>query len=189
MAAMAIGALALSAISSCILAEPPPELPKPPSRHPNILRAQVIPAVDRPLGALPTKAGFIVPVELPDPTKDFEWRVFVDFDPITNPVAVLGQVQPGSTTAPDVIMVPFSFVYDPKMGGIDTGVCHRIEFVAALGFDTDHGANAGGSDSVVWFYTPTGNLSGCTTSDADTDGAFPPVEAGPDVAATGDAGD
>jgi hypothetical protein len=163
--------LGLSALVSCILADPPPELPKPPARHPNIVHAAVTPRADRPLGELPPN-GFIVPVELPDPTRTFEWRLFVDFDEVRNPSPVRSGAGGGTAGSADKQYVPFS------VDGLAPG-CHRIEFMVALHFDPSiaHAADASGSDSVTWFFTPSGSLAGCTTYDAGPGGpgtgAFP----------------
>lgn len=161
---IAAAGVGLSALASCILADPPPDLPKPPARHPNIIHAKVTPPADRPLGEFP-RNGFIVPVELPDPTRTFEWRVFVDFEEFRNPSPVKSGAGGGSAASADTQFVSFS------VEGLASG-CHRIEFIAALHFDPSiaHAADATGSDSVTWFYTPSGSLAGCTTYDAGPNG-------------------
>jgi hypothetical protein len=173
--AIAAACVGLSALASCILADPPPDLPKPPARHPNIVHAQVTPPADRPLGEL-LPDGFSVPVELPDPTRSFEWRVFVDYDEVKKPTPRLIGSGGGTPTALDTEVVSFS------VDLLEPG-CHRIEFIVALHFDPSiaHASDGSGSDSVTWFYTPTGSLGGCTTYDAGPDG--------PGTGAFSDAGD
>jgi hypothetical protein len=172
-----VAVAALSAIASCILADAAPALPKPPSLRPTIVKGSVFPSASEPVGDLP--AEFLVPVELADPTKPFEWKVFVDFDPLGNADDFVEQRggNAGSVTAPNLQVVPFSVNKDRLAGG-----CHRIEFVVALRFDSARASDPLLSDSVTWFYTPTGNLAGCTTYDGGpgNDGAFPADAAGAD---------
>ena len=80
--AVLVAGVALSAIASCILADPAPELPKPASLRPTIVKGSVSPSASEPIGDLPVE--FLVPVELADPTRPFEWKVFVDFRNITD---------------------------------------------------------------------------------------------------------
>jgi hypothetical protein len=174
-----VAGAALSATASCILADAAPELPKPASLRPTIVKGSVFPSASQPIGDLPPE--FLVPVELADPTKPFEWKVFVDFDPLRNPGDIPEQsgASPGSSTAANLQVVPFSVNRDRLSGS-----CHRIEFVVALRFDSARASDPLLSDSVTWFYAPTGNLAGCTTYDggAGNDAAFPA-----DAAEAGDA--
>ncbi|MEO6572891.1 MAG: hypothetical protein ABIP89_03550, partial [Polyangiaceae bacterium] len=93
-------------------------------------------------------------------------RVFVDYDAFKNPTFLQSGTGGGMATSLDTEVIPFSV--DLVAPG-----CHRIEFIVALHFDpsASHAADSSGSDSVTWFYTPTGSLGGCTTYDAGPDGA------------------
>ena len=176
----AVSAL-LSAIASCILADAPPEQPRSPTRRPVIVHASVSPPASKLLGEL--SLPFVVPVLLGDPRVPFEWRLFIDYDPILNPDGALVQRQfgGGSPTAADLQIVTFS-VDETTLNS----ACHRIEFLVALNFTSTHGADASGADSIAWFYSPSGSLEGCTTYDGGgNDGAFPPTKdgQGPDAPA------
>ncbi len=156
-------------VAACILADPPPELPKPPSRRPTIVAGSVFPPSNQPLLDLPIE--FRVPVEVPDPTKPYEWRVFVDFDPLQNTDSEQSGSGGGTSDSPDLDVVRFSVNRERLLGA-----CHRIEFVVALRFDGARSADPSGSDSITWFYAPPGtNLAGCTPYEGGVgdDAAFP----------------
>jgi hypothetical protein len=178
-ASVALSAI-VSCVVSCVLADAAPELPKPASLRPTIVKGSVFPSTSEPIGGLP--AEFLVPVELADPTKPFEWKVFVDFDPLGNADDFVEQRggSPGSASAANLQVIPFSVNRDRLSGS-----CHRIEFVVALRFDSARASDPLLSDSVTWFYAPTGNLAGCSTYDGGpgNDAAFPA-----DAADAGDGG-
>jgi hypothetical protein len=173
---------ALGALASCIIADPPIDLPAVPERRPIILRDQTVPSPTSILGYFPD--SFIVPVEV-DPTATIEARLFVDYDALT----------------PDRANASFAGrqVITPALGTSDAGVrqvtllpdelpdmpshdeCHVIEAVVAFNFldppfagQGQHSPDAHGGDSVVWFYSPTGDLADCPHQDGGgIDGAYP----------------
>jgi len=159
--------------AGCIIAEPIAELPKSTSFRPTIVRGSVVPTAAGVLISFPRQ--FLVPVELVDPSVDFEWRMFIDYDEKTG----AGKVASGSSS------------YDPATdrGGIrviaaspaqpsDLLRCHVIEFIVARAFGDDTGttgdqrqahsptSTSGGGDSVTWLYSPNGDWSGCPMTDA-----------------------
>lgn len=158
---------------ACIIAEPIAELPKSTSFRPTIVRGSVVPTATGVLASFPRQ--FLVPVELVDPSVDFEWRMFIDYDEKSG----AGKVASGSSS------------YNPASdrGGIrviaaspaqptDLLRCHVIEFIVARTFGDNTGttgdrrqahtptSESGGGDSVIWIYSPTGDWSGCPMTDA-----------------------
>jgi len=162
-------ALAAGALSACNLVDPLPDQRSLPTRAPSIEQDNVFPSPSQPVLQWPDQ--FLVPVRVYNPTVPFEWRVFIDYDSILGPNAppIMHQSVAGSPTAADlqtqqVIIAPDGF----------QGACHRIDFVTALAFDSNRGANGTGADSVTWFYAPAGNFTGCSLYDGGgNDGAFP----------------
>ena len=178
---VAAGAVAAVALAACILADAPPDQPHPPTRRPAIVHAAVTPPASRPFGD-PIPDEFVVPVQLSDPRVPFKWRLFIDYDPNTNPEGALAQTGTGAgtPTSADLQTVTFSVDREALQGS-----CHTIEFVVALDFESTHGADPAGADSVTWFYVPQGNLAGCSNYDAGPDGALPVTPS--DAAADGGA--
>jgi hypothetical protein len=167
-----------AALVACVIADPPADLPPIQHHRPNIVHGATSPSDGRVLSTWPSQ--FLVPVEIVDPTSCYQWRVFVDFDPITNPLEVLdnpdetdGKVCPSLATLDGgVDLVDFSLT-PPS----DTTQCHVVEFEVALSFRgaSPHTPDSFGSDSVHWFYNPSGDVGACPTYDAGAiDGAFPP---------------
>jgi hypothetical protein len=143
------------------------------------LRSQVAPSAATPLGELPVD-GFVVPIEIPDPTQDVTWTAYFDLDLSSgaNPqnFAVDGpNIIVGSSGAPNIRQVNF-FVGASRVTGDS---CHTVHFVVALASSPD---DPNLSDSMDWFIVPGGNAGGCTTYDG---GGYTLI---PDAAAT-DAGD
>lgn len=160
----------LVASASCILADPPPELPKPPKHHPIIVKGSVAPPYTQKLSELPPT--FVVPVELIDPDTTFAWNVFVDFDPTTNQQPVNGRTLTPNPADVDGGVTPVDFSLSP----LDPSICHEIQMVVALSFapTSQHTPDSNGADSIVWFYEPPG----CAAWDGGGDGAFPDQDSG-----------
>jgi hypothetical protein len=177
--------------AACIIADPPIDLPRPSPRRPMILRDQAVPPTTSVLGLVPDQ--FVIPVEA-DPSATLEWRLFIDYDPFRPPdqPAGDGRVDPSNGAQRDVA----ASVY--IRSSVDLGSCHVIEVLVAaceganttqgcgFGGRGGHSFNAIGGDSIVWFYNPTGDSSGCPTLDAGLDGAF--SDAAPDALIVGDGG-
>jgi hypothetical protein len=153
--------------ASCVIADPPTELPRLPPSRPVIVRGTVVPAVSAILGHWPDK--FIVPVELVDPRVTIYYSAFVDYNPATGE-GLDGRPQAsqydskftqGSIRTLEILITPPS---------LDR--CHTVEIVVALNVSsfTDpriaHTPPEPGGDSVNWFYSPGGDLAGCPTLDA-----------------------
>ncbi len=155
--------VASAPILSCILADPPADLPQYPPTRPSIVKGSVLPPTDRVV--FPPLPTFVVPVQLVDQNATFAWNAFVDFDPITNPLPVAGGVvgpEPGTIDG-GVRAVSFSLSDVPAPTR-----CHTIEFIAAGSFNSTspHTPNAPGGDIVSWFYNPSGSIDGCPSYDA-----------------------
>jgi hypothetical protein len=175
-AASLAAVMSLAANASCVLADPPPDLPAPAKHHPIIVKSSVSPPYTQVLPALPSR--FVVPVELIDPnTPSFLYEVFLDYDgsdPGQRPYYVPTQpVQPSPATVDGGITnIEFEIATAPP----DPSSCHRLELLVAFSFDlaAPHTPDAYGADSVVWFYNPSGDPGSCPLFDAGgADGAAP----------------
>ena len=170
---------------SCLLVDPPPDVPLPQSRRPTLLRAEAVPPPSAVLTTLPRQ--FVVPVEVVDRNVSFEWRVFVDYDVLEGAQVAY---ETGGVSDPEsnadagnlaVRLVAFSVRSDRFSGSFLR--CHTIEIVVAERFvgDRDRVYPSGEGDAVSWFYNPAGDLAGCPTFDAGADG-------GPDADADAEGG-
>jgi hypothetical protein len=162
-------------VGACIVADPPPSIPPPSPHHPSILHGSVVPPPTKIITQSQGNISLVVPVELTDPTSAFEWHLFKDFDPVSNPLPFAGARLDGDPTAVDagVRFIDFSFPGDDP--ALPTK-CHVLEFIVALAFspESPHTPDAYGGDSVVWFYNPSGDPAGCPATDTSgLDGAFP----------------
>ena len=175
-AALGIGA-AISA-AACIIADPPTDFPQPVQHRPTILRDRSVPPTSSVLGVFPS--SFLIEVEA-DPNATVSWHLFIDYNPFTGDGLVGRDVAaPDNPNAPDAGVRQISLV-PTELTSPDLGRCHVIEAMVALGFQSDegrfaHAFDSHGGDSVVWFYSPTGDLSGCPVYDAGLDGAAPDVQ-------------
>ncbi len=176
---LACGVVVAAVTSSCIIAETPAELPKLPAFRPTILHGSVAPPASRILVTFPDK--FVIPVELVDPSLPFQWRLFVDYNPLTGD----GIVDTGTSFFERGATTGGIRVVEVAVPTPDTSRCHVIEFIVANGFRGDiegrqaHTPDSTGGDSVVWFYVPGGDSRVCSAPDA---GGAPP-----DAAADGSA--
>jgi len=148
-----------SVLAACILADPLPEQRSLPTRRPSIVHASVSPAESQPLMDL--HDTFIVPLQLYNPTIPFEWRVFVDYDPLQKNAYEIHGSGGGTSSTADYQIIPFS-IGEEKYGDR----CHTFEFLVAFSFIANHTADAAGADSISWFYVPNGDFSKCTSYDA-----------------------
>ena len=189
--------LALPVVSSCLIGESPTDYPDQPTERPTIVQSTLVPSASSVLVSFPT-TGMLASVSLLNPRQTFEWRVFLDFDPLDTdgekPVAAQGTSTPGAEdiTASDPLRglrrIEFTVAQPlpPKLP-TDTRTCHTIELIVAETgqFATNnirliHAVDPLKSDSVTWFYSPTGDLGGCPAqavtipangADAAADGA------------------
>lgn len=168
--------LATALIVSCVIAEPPSDLPQLPETRPTILRGSVVPSANAILGRWPQK--FTVPVELIDPRVTFQYSVFIDYNPATGEGLEAGfpassEFERGTQDGRvRTLEIPIS---TPALDR-----CHTIEVIVALRLNTTDSRNAHtplppGGDSVTWFFSPSGDLSGCPVLDA---GIAPPEPVG-----------
>jgi hypothetical protein len=157
--------IAIGAVTSCIIAEPPSDPPRLPNTRPTIVRSSVVPPASNIIGVWPGK--FIVPVELSDPTVSFEYSVWIDFNPATGEGLVDFRTSPfveantqGRVRTLEVSVPPPT---DDR--------CHVVEVLVALRFVGQdltgaHAFTSPGGDVVSWTYNPNGDTSGCPLLDA-----------------------
>jgi hypothetical protein len=169
----------LGAITSCIIAEPPSDLPRLPIARPTIVRGSVVPAPSNVIGRFPDK--FIVPVELFDPTATFFWAAWVDFNPATGEGLQFFEksefAQVNTTGRVRTLEITLPSPTEDR--------CHVIEIVVGLSFEGQSGTGAHapldpGGDSVAWFYNPSGDLEGCPMLDAGIEASAPATDGGGD---------
>jgi hypothetical protein len=172
--ALGLCAGCLAGFVACVLADPPPELPTVPQSPPRIESTAVVPPTNTVISVWPTT--FIVPVDLDNPTVDFEWRAFVDFNPNTGTFQASGTSRAnGGDAGTRIVDTP---IPPPR----DLTSCHVVEFLVAIHFvgNAQHEFDSVGGDGVAWMYNPSGDPAGCPTFDAGSlvDGSFPPVPDG-----------
>jgi hypothetical protein len=175
----ASGALGIAASvlgAACILADPPAELPKFPARRPTILHDSVVPPTTNILRQWPARGDFLIPVEV-DPGVTFRYRAFLDYDARTHGdvLGTLGQSDPDPASSDGGIRSIHLGLPPPT----DLLSCHTLEIIVALDFVLDHTPTLPpGGDSVVWFYSPTGDLTTCPFYDAGPEDAAPDGDGG-----------
>jgi hypothetical protein len=162
-------------VSACLLADPGPTLPTPPDLPPFIDALDVQPQPGVILTSLPVT--FTVPITQVDTSKTYVWRLFVDYDPLVG----THSVNTGSGTSADQAA-------SVEVASIAGEGCHVIQFIVAYGFEDTvdrqgHTPVAPGGDSVTWFYSPGGDLAGCTEYGGELDASFP--DAGSDAGEAG----
>lgn len=169
----AVAAAAGSGLVACILADPPAALPAEPPRRPTILHPSVAPSTTTILRTWPRE--FVIPVEVASDAT-FEWSAFLDYDPSARgePIAAAQPVAPDPGSEDGGIRT-----FSVELPLRDPSACHTVEIIVALSFAEPHTPNPPGGDSVVWFYSPTGDLSTCPVFDAGAiDGALPASDGG-----------
>lgn len=155
-------------VVSCVIAEPPAEIPKLPEYRPIIVKSSVIPTAGRVLTEFPPV--FVVPVELVDPTVRFSWRAYVDYDFAGRSAERLGLVASGTST-PDAARSRIRNLEIRFPPPSDLQACHVIQVIVANRFQgaiegrPAHTPEAPGGDTIEWFYNPSGDFSGCPTQD------------------------
>jgi hypothetical protein len=179
----ALAALPASLVMTdgCVIAEPPGDLPRPPQRRPVIITSQLVPQNSGVLATFPSR--FVVPVELVDPTANFDWSAFVDFNPLTGDGLVAVSQSQFSPSNFDGKYRILEVEIPAPLDLMDR--CHVIEIVVALNLlarETSDGRVAHtprepGGDNAVWFYSPTGDLRGCPILDAGADAALDAADA------------
>ncbi len=186
-----IALVSTSLAAACIIADPSTDFPRPAERRPTIVRDRAVPPISKVLGEFPPSYTFLIDVEA-DPRSTVEWHLFVDYDdlhPNGPPAGLVGgdKIAP-ETTAADAGVRTISLVADRLDTPPDLKRCHVIEALVALGFQSEegrlaHAFDVRGGDSIVWFYSPSGDLRGCPVYDAGDAGPFPD---GPGGVVTGD---
>ena len=152
-----------SAVTACIIAEPPSDPPRLPTTRPTIVRGSVFPPASTIISRWP--GTFIVPVELSDPTVSFDYAVWVDFN------AATGEGLVDFRTSSPVESNSRIRSLQVSIGAPTDDRCHVIEVLVALQFEGRRltGAHAPlppGGDVVSWIYNPNGDTTGCPRLDA-----------------------
>ncbi len=160
---------------ACVVADPPTPLPQIPDGRPKIIHSSVVPSTSSVLGTWPST--FIVPVELSNPRADVAWASFVDYNPATGEGYITNNLSKWQPTGSAIRMLEIPI----EMPSLDR--CHVVEIVVALRLNTSntqtaHTPEPPGGDIVTWFYSPSGDLSGCPVLDA---GISPIIDAGEDA--------
>ncbi len=122
-----------------------------------------------------------MPVELADPTIEFRYASFIDYNPLTGD----GLVEEAATSVYEVSNNSSNTVGRTRTVTItipqplETDRCHTIEVVVALRLASDgdltgdpklrHTPLAPGGDIATWFYNPSGDPGGCPSLDAGID--------------------
>jgi hypothetical protein len=153
-------------VDACVIADPPSELVSLPEGRPTILRSSVVPSASSVLGRWPTK--FIIPVELREARSTIFAAAFVDYNAVTGegfePPVLTSKYEPSTTNGLiRTLEIPITI---PSLDR-----CHVVEVVVALRLNTSDSRNvhtplAPGGDIVSWFFSPSGDLSGCPVLDA-----------------------
>ena len=159
---------------SCILADPPPELPTVPPQVPYILRESVVPPADQiftdwPDGGL----DLIVPVEVLNPILQYQYLLMKDYmTPNSAPAGARysGALGPPNPDAGGFELVPIIPIEKP----LDAN-CHTYSLFVGLSLVPQLSANpeqgftvraSAGSDMVTWTYSPSGGIGTCAAYDA-----------------------
>jgi hypothetical protein len=176
------------ATAACIVTDPPGTLPRLPETRPTIVRPMVIPPASAVVGGWPKDGKFVVYVELADPTVQFDWSSFVDYNPLTGEGLIdvdTSVYTPENADAKNRTRVLNVLIPEPSPDR-----CHTVEVVVALRLKakTDpinaHTPDEPGGDSVTWFVNPTGDFAGCPVLDAGSidagqaDGGLPDGDSG-----------
>jgi hypothetical protein len=138
-------ALTVVALGACILADPPAELPIPPTAPIRILREDVYPPISL-LTALPPE--FVLPVIADTRQTELTALLVVDL----GLSQLFPQQRPQSIDGSANVYVPVPRLVSPDE-------CHTLEVRISY-------PDLSGADSVTWFYSPTGSFTGCPVFDA-----------------------
>jgi len=184
-AVVAVGALVATA---CITA-PPPQLPSEVEHRPTIVHESLVPPATTTLTQFPS-GGFLVPILLEDPNESFQWDVFVDYNPCTDPPSCTVPTPPEAPGVNSVAPTPgtldggVELVSFALPSDLDPTQCHAIQFFVAHRFEPTSPTtyDSVGGDTAAWQYQPAGVSCTSIVYDAGAlqDGAFPPADAAPD---------
>jgi hypothetical protein len=172
-------------LAACIIADPPTDLPRPTPRKPTIIRSTAVPPDTRVLGTFPDPTqgqGFHVEVEVdPSAPKGLTWRLYLDYVPVTLDSTQIGTGDiPLDPTSAHPEIREVDMIPGPSTRS-DLTRCHVFEgivsFPPAGGGTSTHDYDPELGDSITWFYSPTGDVSGCPVFNSGLDGSFRDVQA------------
>jgi hypothetical protein len=155
-------ALGIGALGACLLADPPADLPVLPIEPPAIETANVTPSVPSLLQTWPSE--FDLPVVADPSESELEWEVLIDHIVVDGPNPVSIPEDGGVFLSSIPVPFPLSSLAE----------CHTLEIFVFYENDTS------AEDSVVWFYSPTGNFDDCPVWDAGVDAASDDAAGGND---------
>ena len=163
----------------CVVA-PPAELPPLVQLPPRILHDSVVPPQGVPLPAWPIAPNaLLVPVVVDDPSRTYDYRVFVDYAQWQEPVSPTPSLMPAADGG-----VILSISINPQQPNrvIDLGACHEIKVVVAHSFlplQNNATPDSLVGDSVFWPYYPSSDPYTCTVQEAGAAAAS--IDGSPDV--------
>jgi hypothetical protein len=162
-----------AALGACVLADPPATLPPVEPGPPQIVVTSVVPASDATLVEWPNADTFVVPVYLPDPTREVLWRAFINYSPVESNPVIYSNSQPANTANSESITT-----IDVTLGDRPIGLgCFTVTIVVAYGWSTNVSApsapDAEGGSSVTWHYAPSGGVCLGYDAGALNDATFP----------------
>ena len=178
-AAAACGLAAIAGVAACLTA-PPADIGTSTNERPQIIHTSVQPPEGL-LDGWPADNTFRIPILLPNPTANCQWQLN-DRDLEGSTKFVEGNFCITSLIDGGVI------VQEAHYTAPSDGHCHVITFVVAHGFSSAGVPDSAGGDYSIWEYEPPGALCNFYDAGAFQDGAFPPVDSGPDVLITPESG-
>ena len=143
---------------ACVLADPPAKVSDPPPRRLRILRESSTPPVSEILRTWPGTFHILIEAQ---PGSSLTGYAFLDYDSVNRSsgqdIAIRNLVSVDDA-GQRVVDVTF-LAPDPSR-------CHTVEILmGTAGFTFDRTPDPGTSDSVVWFYSPTGDITACAPFD------------------------
>ncbi len=166
---------ASAAATSCILADPPAELDPAPASRLRIVRESSTPPVGEILRTWPGTFHILVDTA---GNPDVRGQAFLDYDP-SDTTKRQGFPLPNLVAVDDAGLR----IVDVSFDAPDPTRCHTVEVIlATANFDTVHRPPPDTGDSIVWFYSPSGDVSSC----GSFDGGLVFTDAATDAPAKGD---
>lgn len=176
--AVLLVAAPLVGAGACVLADPPAKVSEPPARRPRIVRESSTPPVTEILRTWPGTFHILVETQ---PGSALAGYAYLDPDPLNLPgqdvlvIQNLVAVDDAGQRVVDVTFLP----PDPSR-------CHTVEILMGNApFIFSRTPDPGTSDSISWFYSPTGDVTAC----APFDGGIQPTDAATDAPADARRGD
>jgi hypothetical protein len=154
-------AILVAADSACLTVAPS-ELPGTPRHRPEILVGTAQPPADQILVTWPQ--DITVDVEIDEPLTSAQWVALLDGNPVEQ-------------RGPQVVSGPGTASIDFQLPPPAPTSCHTVELRVAyqLSSSPPYTPDSLGSDSLTWFYLPSGVPNGCPSYDAGLDPSVGPI--------------